>query len=367
MPDATVILSIAGSDPSGGAGMQADLKTFAAMGAYGAAAIAALTAQNTTGVQGVQLVDPAFVAQQVESVFDDLPVAAVKTGMLGNAAIIAAVADAIEAQLDRTPGLRVVVDPVMVARSGDRLLDPKAVAVLRDRLLPLANLVDPEPPRGQPADRDRADRGRRGPPPGRPRPLRAGRPPPGPGQGRPGPDRRARPLDRRPRRRSSRWRSPAPRSSPARPTGPAAPSRRRSPRCSAAATTPRRLRRRQAVRLRRHRARPRPRPGHGPLDHLWLRRIDDRTRVRDDAAIDPSLEAPGTPVGRSACRLPSIRGRRLPTNSETPWFRRNRPATLRRVPASACGGNSTTRSPHRIGRALSTERIREGDRTCAAS
>lgn len=143
MPDAIVILSIAGSDPSGGAGVQADLKTFAAMGTYGAAAIAALTAQNTTGVQGVQLVDPAFVAQQVESVFDDLPVAAVKTGMLGSAAIIAAVADAIEAQLDRTPGLRVVVDPVMVARSGDRLLDPKAVAVLRDRLLPLANLATP--------------------------------------------------------------------------------------------------------------------------------------------------------------------------------------------------------------------------------
>ncbi|RUL88713.1 bifunctional hydroxymethylpyrimidine kinase/phosphomethylpyrimidine kinase [Tautonia sociabilis] len=143
MPEQTACLTIAGSDPSGGAGIQADLKTFAALGTYGAAAITALTAQNTTGVQGVELVDPAFVAQQVESVFDDLPVASVKTGMLGSAAIIAAVADAIEAQLDRTPELRVVVDPVMVARSGDPLLDPKAVLVLRDRLLPLASVVTP--------------------------------------------------------------------------------------------------------------------------------------------------------------------------------------------------------------------------------
>jgi hydroxymethylpyrimidine/phosphomethylpyrimidine kinase len=143
MAEQTVCLSIAGSDPSGGAGIQADLKTFAALGVYGAAAITAMTAQNTTGVQGVQLVDPAFVAQQVESVFDDLPVSGVKTGMLGTASIIAAVADAIEAQLDRTPGLRVVVDPVMVARSGDPLLDPKAVLVLRDRLLPLAHVVTP--------------------------------------------------------------------------------------------------------------------------------------------------------------------------------------------------------------------------------
>lgn len=138
-----VCLSIAGSDPSGGAGIQADLKTFAALGVYGAAAITALTAQNTTGVQGVDLIDPAFVAQQAESVFDDLPVAAVKTGMLGTTAIIDAVADVIEAAVARSPELVVVVDPVMVSRGGDPLLEPKAVMRLRDRLLPMAGLVTP--------------------------------------------------------------------------------------------------------------------------------------------------------------------------------------------------------------------------------
>ncbi|WP_201750315.1 bifunctional hydroxymethylpyrimidine kinase/phosphomethylpyrimidine kinase [Tautonia marina] len=143
MHDQIVCLSIAGSDPSGGAGIQADLKTFAALGVYGAAAITALTAQNTTGVQGVDLIDPAFVAQQAESVFDDLPVVAVKTGMLGTVAIIDAVADVIEMARDRFPELRVVVDPVMVARGGDPLLDPQAVMRLRDRLIPLANLVTP--------------------------------------------------------------------------------------------------------------------------------------------------------------------------------------------------------------------------------
>lgn len=143
MPDAIVCLSIAGSDPSGGAGVQADLKTFAALGVYGAAAITALTAQNTTGVHGVQFVDPAFVVQQAELVFDDLPVAAVKTGMLGTSAIIEGVADLLADRREREPNLLVVVDPVMVARGGDRLLDPKAVAVLRDRLLPLADLITP--------------------------------------------------------------------------------------------------------------------------------------------------------------------------------------------------------------------------------
>lgn len=143
MPELPVCLSIAGSDPSGGAGIQADLKTFAALGVYGAAAITALTAQNTLGVQGVMMVDAPFVAQQAQSVFDDLPVAALKTGMLGNAPIIRAIADLIEDRKRRNPGLVVVVDPVMVARSGDRLLDPGAVALLRDRLLPIADLVTP--------------------------------------------------------------------------------------------------------------------------------------------------------------------------------------------------------------------------------
>lgn len=143
MPDAIVCLSIAGSDSSGGAGIQADLKTFAALGVYGAAAVTALTAQNTTGVQGVRMIDAAFVVQQAESVFDDLPVAAVKTGMLGTAATIEAVADLLADRREREPNLRVVVDPVMVARGGDRLLDPVAVAILRDRLLPQADLITP--------------------------------------------------------------------------------------------------------------------------------------------------------------------------------------------------------------------------------
>jgi len=143
MPPPAVCLSIAGSDPSGGAGIQADLKTFAALGVYGTAVITALTAQNTTGVRGVRTLDPAFVALQAEAVFDDLPVAALKTGMLANAALIEAVADVIERQIERTPDLRVVVDPVMVARGGDPLLEPDAIEALRERLIPLAHLVTP--------------------------------------------------------------------------------------------------------------------------------------------------------------------------------------------------------------------------------
>ncbi|CAN5865578.1 hypothetical protein BH23PLA1_BH23PLA1_23380 [soil metagenome] len=143
MPESVVALTIAGSDPSGGAGLQADLKTFSALGVYGAAVVTALTAQNTRGVQGVQLIEPDFLRLQLASVFDDLPVTVVKTGMLGNAAIIGAVADVLEEQLDKTHELRVVIDPVMVARGGDVLLDPKAVGVLRERLLPLASVVTP--------------------------------------------------------------------------------------------------------------------------------------------------------------------------------------------------------------------------------
>ncbi len=143
MRDETVCLTIAGSDPSGGAGIQADLKTFAALGVYGSAAITALTAQNTTGVFGVRMVDPDFVVLQVESIFNDLPVAALKTGMLGDAAVIGAVADLLERQLAATPDLRVVVDPVMVSRSGDPLLEPDAVETIRSRLLPIANLITP--------------------------------------------------------------------------------------------------------------------------------------------------------------------------------------------------------------------------------
>jgi len=134
-----VCLTVSGSDSSGGAGLQGDMKTFTALGAFGASAITALTAQNTTGVQGIVLVDAAFVALQIETVFADLPVAAAKTGMLASAATIEAVATAFEAR----PGCPLVVDPVMVARGGDVLLDPEALVLLRDRLLPLATVVTP--------------------------------------------------------------------------------------------------------------------------------------------------------------------------------------------------------------------------------
>jgi hydroxymethylpyrimidine/phosphomethylpyrimidine kinase len=134
-----IALSIAGSDPSGGAGIQADLKTFSALGAYGAAVLVALTAQNTRGVQGVYPVPPGFVAAQLSSIFDDLAVDAVKTGMLADAEIVGVVAAALAAR-----GVKnLVVDPVMVATSGDRLLADDAVAGLRTALFPLAAVVTP--------------------------------------------------------------------------------------------------------------------------------------------------------------------------------------------------------------------------------
>jgi len=135
-------LSIAGSDPSGGAGIQADLKAFAALGAYGMTAITALTVQNTCGVRDVHAVPPAFVDAQIDAVFDDIRVDAVKIGMLGDADTIAAVADC----LARWQPSAIVLDPVMVAKSGDRLLSTDAVAALRDRLLPLATLITPNLP-----------------------------------------------------------------------------------------------------------------------------------------------------------------------------------------------------------------------------
>lgn len=132
-------LTIAGSDSGGGAGIQADLKTFAAHDVYGTSAVAALTAQNTRQVTGVHLVPPAFVVAQVEAVLDDIDVHAVKTGMLGTSPIVLAVAEVL-----RRRGLpHVVVDPVMVAKGGDRLLDEEAVAAVRQHLLPLAAVVTP--------------------------------------------------------------------------------------------------------------------------------------------------------------------------------------------------------------------------------
>lgn len=135
------ILSIAGSDPSGGAGIQADIKAISANGGYAMAALTALTAQNTTGVQGVELVSPDFITAQIRSVRDDIRIDAVKIGMLANAEIIAAVLAALEG-LDAP----VIVDPVMVAKGGDRLLAAEAVAALRSQLLPRAAILTPNLP-----------------------------------------------------------------------------------------------------------------------------------------------------------------------------------------------------------------------------
>ncbi|MGY1660235.1 bifunctional hydroxymethylpyrimidine kinase/phosphomethylpyrimidine kinase [Geodermatophilus sp. SYSU D00705] len=137
-----VALTVAGSDPSGGAGIQADLKTFSALGAYGTAVLTALTAQNTRGVTGVHPVPAEFVAQQLHTLLDDVPVAATKLGMLGTAEVVAAVAGVLATR----PAGPVVCDPVMVSTSGHRLIDESAVDAVRTTLLPLADLVTPNVP-----------------------------------------------------------------------------------------------------------------------------------------------------------------------------------------------------------------------------
>jgi hydroxymethylpyrimidine/phosphomethylpyrimidine kinase len=137
-----IAVTIAGSDSGGGAGIQADLKTFSALGVYGASVIAALTAQNTRGVTGIHDVPAAFVTAQIDAVFSDLKVGAVKIGMLSSPAVIAAVA----AGLARHGQSCVVLDPVMVATSGDRLLQPEAVEVLRRVLIPKALVITPNLP-----------------------------------------------------------------------------------------------------------------------------------------------------------------------------------------------------------------------------
>jgi len=137
-----VALTIAGSDSSGGAGIQADLKTFAALGVYGASVITALTAQNTQGVSGIHQVPADFVTAQLDAVFGDLEVAAVKIGMVAQLATI----DAIAAGLARWSPKHVVLDPVMVATSGDRLLAADAVERLRTKLIPRAALITPNLP-----------------------------------------------------------------------------------------------------------------------------------------------------------------------------------------------------------------------------
>jgi hydroxymethylpyrimidine/phosphomethylpyrimidine kinase len=135
------ILSIAGSDPSGGAGIQADIKAISANGGYAMAVTTAVTAQNTRGVQAVQFVDHALVSAQIASIRDDIRIDAVKIGLLGNAAIIDVVAEVLTAL-----SVPIVLDPVMVAKSGDRLLAPEVVKTLRAQLLPHATVLTPNLP-----------------------------------------------------------------------------------------------------------------------------------------------------------------------------------------------------------------------------
>lgn len=158
-------LTIAGSDSGGGAGIQADLKTFSALGCYGTSVITALTAQNTIGVAAIEPVPPSFVAAQIDAVLDDIGTDATKIGMLHVAAVIDVVAD----RLRRHDAGPVVLDPVMVATSGDTLLDDDAIDALRTDLLPLATVVTPNLPEaavllgggtfGTVADMERAARG----------------------------------------------------------------------------------------------------------------------------------------------------------------------------------------------------------------
>jgi len=153
MGERPVALTIAGSDSGGGAGIQADLKTFHAFGVFGTSAITAITAQNTLGVRSVQRIEPHVVADQIHAVAEDLHPAAAKTGMLADAEIIEAVAQA----LRETRLTRLVIDPVMVAKSGARLLQPDAVGALTIELLPMSEVITPNLPEaailaGRPVD-----------------------------------------------------------------------------------------------------------------------------------------------------------------------------------------------------------------------
>jgi len=144
-PRPPTALTIAGSDSGGGAGIQADLRTFAAFGVHGTSAIAALTAQNTRGVTAVHVPPVDFLRAQIDACFSDFDIRAVKLGMLATAEVIHAVADA----LDTWSPLHVVVDPVMIATSGARLLESDAVEAVRTRLLPLASVLTPNIPEAE--------------------------------------------------------------------------------------------------------------------------------------------------------------------------------------------------------------------------
>jgi hydroxymethylpyrimidine/phosphomethylpyrimidine kinase len=140
------VLTIAGVDPSGGAGVLADIKTFSALGAYGTGVIAALTAQNTRSVTGIHGVPPDFVRLQLDTLFDDVQIDAAKIGMLGTAGITRAVADGLAAPIASGTLPHVVVDPVMVAKSGDALLSADATSMLIEAILPLATVITPNLP-----------------------------------------------------------------------------------------------------------------------------------------------------------------------------------------------------------------------------
>ncbi|KAJ3518466.1 hypothetical protein NMY22_g13664 [Coprinellus aureogranulatus] len=137
------VLTIAGSDCSGGAGIQADLKTFAAHGCYGASVLTALTAQNTTGVQGVHAIPPEFVAEQIQSVLDDVEIHAIKTGMLCNAEIASKVAQVLSKYAKAGKSIPLVCDPVCVSTSGHTLLEPRSIDVLLDEVFPQSTLITP--------------------------------------------------------------------------------------------------------------------------------------------------------------------------------------------------------------------------------
>jgi len=136
------VLTIAGSDSSGGAGIQADLKTFSALGCYGMSVITALTAQNTTGVKGIHAVPPSFVEEQIEAVLADIGADAVKIGMLFSAEII----EAVSRQLKQHAIRHIVLDPVMVSQSGDTLLLEDAIAAMQEQLMPIADVITPNIP-----------------------------------------------------------------------------------------------------------------------------------------------------------------------------------------------------------------------------
>jgi hydroxymethylpyrimidine/phosphomethylpyrimidine kinase len=138
-PSTRIAVTIAGSDSSGGAGIQADLKTFAALGVYGASVITALTAQNTREIEAIHEPPLRFVKQEIDAVYSDLEVAATKIGMLPGAGLVAAVADG----LRRWQARNIVLDPVMISSSGRRLASPEAVELMKSRLFPLADLVTP--------------------------------------------------------------------------------------------------------------------------------------------------------------------------------------------------------------------------------